>query len=161
MQRHSVTVKSFDELSTRELYAILKLRTDVFFVEQRIDETELDGRDLHGETEHYWIADAVQRGSDLAVVAYLRVLHSQTPEHRDAGLIIGRVVVDPEHRGQGLARILMDEVLARHGGEAIVLHAQEYVAGLYARFGFETFGEPYHEAGIAHIGMYRPADVAA
>jgi ElaA protein len=149
--RRTVVDKAWHELTTAELYSILKLRTDVFFVEQRIDETELDGRDLEPATRHVWIAD------DGDVVAYLRVLENPEPEHRDAVTAVGRVVVREDHRGEGLARELMEKVIADRPGVALVLHAQEYVAGLYARFGFERFGEPYVEAGIPHIGMYRRA----
>ena len=63
-----ITHKSWGQLTTLELYALLKLRTDVFFVEQRIDEEELDNRDQEPTTEHLWIADVT------GVAAYLRVL---------------------------------------------------------------------------------------
>ena len=49
----------------------------------------------------------------------------------------------------------MEQVLTEFEGEAMMLHAQDYVVGLYARFGFEAFGEPYDEAGIVHRSMYR------
>jgi ElaA protein len=152
---HSVTDKSWRELDTDELYSILKLRTDVFFVEQRIDETELDDRDREPTTRHLWVAD------DGVVVAYLRVLHNDEPEHRDAVTAIGRVVVRADRRGEGLSRTLMERVLERYGDRPLMLHSQEYVAGLYERFGFERFGELYQEAGIPHIGMYRGGSAQA
>jgi ElaA protein len=145
-----VIVKFFAELTTRELYEIARLRTDVFLVEQNADETEFDGRDTEPATRHYWIPHA-----DGSVLAYLRTLWNDEPEHKDARLVIGRVVTRPDARGRGLARILLDRVLADNPGRAILLHAQEYVRGLYAKAGFEPFGEVYEEAGIAHIGMYR------
>jgi ElaA protein len=146
-----VCTKSWGELTTEELYSFLKLRTDVFFVEQRIDEEELDNRDQEPTTEHYWIAD------DLGCAAYLRVLVDPEAEHLDARRIIGRVVVRSDRRGEGLAQKLLERVLERYGREALLLHSQEYIAPLYARFGFEPFGEVYSEAGIPHISMYRPA----
>jgi ElaA protein len=145
-------VKSFSELTTRELYEIVKLRSDVFCVEQKADDTELDRRDLEPATRHYWIPD-----DDGSVLAYLRVLWNDVPEHLDAHLVIGRVVTRADARGRGLARILLDQVLGDNQGRAILLHAQEYVRGLYEKAGFEAFGEVYQEAGIAHIGMYREA----
>ena len=48
-------------------------------------------------------------------------------------------------------------MLGEHGHEPVVLHAQEYVAALYERHGFVRFDEPYVEAGIRHVGMYRAA----
>jgi ElaA protein len=148
----SITRKPWGELTTTELYALLKLRTDVFFVEQRIDEEELDWRDTEPTTDHYFIQDA------SGTAAYLRTLVDEIAEHRDAHRVIGRVVVRRDRRGEGLAQQLMAEVVQTHGREPMLLHAQEYVAPLYARFGFESFGAPYVEAGIPHVSMYRPAD---
>jgi ElaA protein len=147
-----VIVKPFDELTTREFYEIAKLRTDVFFVEQRVDETELDYRDLEPATRHYWIADA-----DGAVLAYLRTLWDDEPEHGAAHVIIGRVVTRADARGRGLASRLLAAAIAGNPGRDIALHAQEYAQQLYAKAGFEPFGEVYLEAGIRHIGMYRAA----
>ncbi|MGV8883272.1 MAG: GNAT family N-acetyltransferase [Rhodoglobus sp.] len=145
----SVIAKTGDQLTTDELYSFLKLRTDVFFIEQKIDETELDNRDLEPETIHYWIAD------EVGTAAYLRVLFDQTAEHRDAHRVVGRVVVRGDRRGEGLAQVLFAQVLERFGTEPMMLHAQEYIAPLYAKFGFEAFGDVYQEAGITHVSMYR------
>ena len=149
MPDSSVIAKSWGELTTDELYSIVKLRTDVFFVEQKVDEEELDNRDQEPGTRHYWIADA--RGC----AAYIRVLFNDQPEHRDAHRVIGRVVVRADRRGEGLAQALLTRSLEEFGDAAMLLHAQEYVAPLYAKFGFEEFGEPYDEATIMHISMYR------
>ncbi len=149
MAECSIVRKSWGELSTDELYAFVKLRTDVFFLEQRIEEEELDDRDQEPTTEHLWIPD------DRGTAAYLRVLADETASHRDAHRLIGRVVVRADRRGEGLAQALVREVIDRHGGEGILLHAQEYIAPLYLKFGFETFGDSYQEAGIQHIMMYR------
>lgn len=145
-------VKPWSALTTAELYSILKLRTDVFFVEQKIDEEELDNRDQEPTTVHYWIADDAGE-----VIAYLRVLHDQIAQHRDAHRVPGRVVVRADRRGEGLAQLLFERMLQDFGSEPLLLHAQEYVAPLYAKFGFVAFGEVYLEAGIQHISMYRPA----
>jgi ElaA protein len=142
-------MKSWGELTTDELYAILKLRTDVFFVEQKVDEEELDNRDQEPATRHYWIAD------DRGTAAYLRVLLNSEPEYLDAARIIGRVVVREDRRGEGLAQALLQRALDDLPGEAVLLHAQEYVASLYAKFGFEPFGEVYVEATLPHLSMYR------
>ncbi len=147
----SVIAKPWGELTTDELYSFLKLRTDVFFVEQRIDEEELDNRDSEPTTVHYWTQD------DAGTAAYLRVLHNDPPEHLDAHAAIGRVVVRADRRGQGLAQVLMERALGDLEGRAVLLHSQEYIAPLYAKFGFEPFGSVYVEAGIPHISMYRSA----
>ena len=143
--------RAWGELTTDDLYSILKLRTDVFFVEQQVDETELDNRDQEPGTRHYWIEDA------SGCAAYIRVLVNEQPEHLDARHIIGRVVVRADRRGEGLAQLLLAQALEDLSGHAVLLHAQEYVAPLYAKFGFVAFGEPYDEATIMHISMYRAA----
>ena len=145
-------MSSWTELSKDDLYSIMRLRTDVFFLEQRAEEEELDFRDLEEATRHYWIAGG------RVPAAYLRVLLDAHPQHRGARRVIGRVAVRADRRGEGLAQVLMRRVLADFGAEAMVLHAQEYIVPLYAKFGFEVFGELYDEAGIPHLSMYRPAD---
>jgi ElaA protein len=145
----SVVRKTWTELTTDELYDFLKLRTDVFFVEQRIDEEELDNRDQEPTTEHLWIAD------DKGTAAYLRVIVDETPQHRDAHRLFGRVAVRSDRRGEGLAQVLIDDVLRLYGNEPMLLHSQEYIAPLYAKFGFVPFGESYVEAGLPHVMMYR------
>ena len=144
--------KAFDELTPRELYEIAKLRTDVFFVEQKVDETELDYRDLEPATRHYWIAD-----EDGSVLAYLRTLWDDEPQHRAAHVVIGRVVTRADARGRGLAGRLLAAAIADNPDDDVLLHAQEYAQALYAKAGFEPYGEVYLEAGIRHIGMYRSA----
>jgi ElaA protein len=146
-----VLAKSWSQLTTADLYSFVKLRTDVFFVEQKVDEEELDNRDQEPGTMHYWIEDAT------GCAAYIRVLQNDQPEHLDARRIIGRVVVRADRRGEGLAQVLLARALEDFAGEAMLLHAQEYVAPLYAKFDFEAFGEPYEEATIMHISMYRAA----
>ncbi|MGV8857821.1 GNAT family N-acetyltransferase [Rhodoglobus sp.] len=151
MPNDSVIAKSWGELTTTELYSIMKLRTDVFFVEQKVDEEELDNRDQEDATAHYWIAD------DHGVAAYIRVLYNQTAEYLDGHRVIGRVVVREDRRGEGLAQIIMKRIIGDFSGEAMLLHAQEYIVPLYAKFGFESFGELYEEATIMHQSMYRTA----
>ncbi len=146
---HALITKPWSELSIEELYAFVKLRTDVFLVEQKVDEAELDWRDAEPTTLHYWVE------REGVTAAYLRVLEDAEPEHADARRLIGRVVVHPDHRGAGLALALLERVVADWGHEALLLHSQSYIAPLYARAGFEAFGEEYVEAGIPHISMYR------
>lgn len=154
MPETSVQVSSWAELSKDDLYSIMRLRTDVFFLEQRAEEEELDFRDQEPATRHYWIADG------RVPAAYLRVLLDAQPQHRDARRVIGRVAVRADRRGEGLAQVLMRRVLADFGAEAMMLHAQQYIVPLYAKFSFEVFGELYQEAGIPHLSMYRPGGAA-
>lgn len=144
--------KLWTDLTLDELYSFLKLRCDVFMWEQKVDDEELDGRDREPGTVHVWIAD------DLGCAAYLRVLRNPSAEHLDARLVIGRVAVRVDRRGDGLAKALMGRAIEMIDAEgaASMLHAQAYVVPLYARFGYEPFGAPYQEAGIEHRSMYRP-----
>lgn len=145
--------KAWSELSTEDVYSIARLRTDVFLREQRVDDMELDGRDLEPATRHWWIAD------DRGAASYLRTLQDERAEHLDAHRVIGRVVTRADRRGEGLAHRLVQAVVDRYGREGMLLHAQVHVAGLYARSGFAAFGDEYQEAGIAHISMYRSASL--
>ena len=146
-------LRTWGELSLDEFFEIARVRTEVFFLEQRIDEEELDERDREETTEHVWIAD------DRGVAAYLRVVVDAQPQegNRDARRLIGRVVTRADRRGQGLARRLIEYVIERHGHEPLALHAQSYIQPLYAALGFEPYGDEYVEAGIPHVSMYRAA----
>lgn len=145
--------RTWSQLSRDDVFELARLRTEVFFLEQRIDEPELDERDRDASTEHVWIAD------ELGPAAYLRVIVDDTPQpgNRDARRLIGRVVTRADRRGEGLARRLLDHVIEQHGREPLALHAQSYIQSLYAAAGFEAYGVEYLEAGIPHIGMYRAA----
>lgn len=146
----TIVQKSWSELTTAELYEILKLRTDVFYVEQKVDESELDRRDTEDTTAHLWIA-----GENGDVAAYLRVLRDEVAEYEDAHRLPGRVVVGPAYRGRGLAQVLLARVVELYGSESLLLHSQSYITGLYAAFGFVAVGDEFMEAGIAHRTMYR------
>jgi len=160
MSEHSVHHARWDRLTTDELYGIVVLRNRVFALEQRVTAEDFDGRDRAHDTEHWWF------GTDTEAVGYLRLVRPAPDEDHPAGSsppawVIGRVATDPAHRGHGVAGGLVAAVLGTHGHEPIVLHAQEYVAGLYERHGFVRFGEPYDEAGIRHVGMARPGTAPA
>lgn len=136
------------ELSKDEFFDIATLRSEVFFVEQRIDERDLDDTDRDPSTLHVWIPDGD------GVAAYLRMVTLGEPQY-GARRSFGRVAVRSSRRGEGLARQLVASVLERHGHEPLVIHAQSYVVGLYEDYGFEVVGEPFVEAGLHHRTMVR------
>lgn len=144
--------KAWADLTADEFFEIAALRAEVFYVEQRIDEQEFDAADRAPSTRHLWIADGDDR-----VVAYLRIVEADEPEFGDARYSFGRVIVRADRRGEGLAQRLIDVVIARVGGFPMVLHAQEYIVPLYAKYGFVIAGDVYVEAGLPHVMMYRPA----
>ncbi|TNM64650.1 GNAT family N-acetyltransferase [Streptomyces sp. NP160] len=131
----------------------MRLRVDVFVVEQECAYPELDGRDLEPDAEHLWVAGP--GGSEVG--AYLRVLAGRSGEHADpeGARRIGRVVTAPAERGHGLAGLLLDDVVAREGGRPLVLDAQAHLERWYARWGFEVSGPGFLEDGIPHVPMTR------
>ena len=138
-------VASFRDLDTTTLYKILKLRSEVFVVEQECPYLDPDGRDIEPGTRHLWFS------RDREVRAYLRILDDHGVER------IGRVVTAPPARGAGLAGRLLAEALTVIGNRPAVLDAQAHLAGYYARYGFEPSGPEFLEDGIPHVPMSRPA----
>ena len=130
------------DLATAALYGLLRLRVEVFVVEQRCPYAELDGRDLDPGTVHLWT------GGD-APSAYLRLL-TEPDGHR-----IGRVCTAPAARGRGLVRRLMGAALDELGDAACVLSAQAHLTGLYGGFGFAPDGPGYDWDGVPHVPMRR------
>lgn len=141
--------KAFDELTARELHDLLRLRIDVFVVEQECAYPELDGRDVEAGTRHLWLMDGD------AVGAVLRVLDDGEAWR------IGRVATATGSRGSGLAGRLMREALAICGDRPVVLAAQTYLRDWYAGFGFRPDGEEFVEDGIPHLPMRRDVGAAA
>lgn len=133
----------FDELSTEQLYAILRLRSAVFVVEQECAYLDLDERDRESQAIHWWTGD------DAGVTAYVRLLAEP-----GGGSRLGRVVTDPRSRGRGLAAALIRAALADECAvRPVVLHAQAHLAGWYDGFGFRVTGETFDEDGIPHVPM--------
>jgi predicted GNAT family N-acyltransferase len=131
---------SFADLTPYRLYDILRLRIDVFAVEQWCVYQDLDGRDQEPETLHGWVE------CDGAVASYLRVLGSPGAQ------VIGRVVTAPGFRGRGFGRLLMTDALARCA-RPVRIGAQSYLLDWYAAFGFAVSGPEYLEDGIPHTPM--------
>jgi ElaA protein len=137
-------VASFADLDTRTLYDLLRLRVDVFVVEQKCAYPELDGRDTEPETRHVWLS------RDGAPVAYLRILADPGGVAR-----IGRVVVSAAERGSGAAGRLMAAALEQIGDRPSVLDAQAHLVRLYERYGYTATGDEFLEDGIPHVPMAR------
>ncbi|MCR2819709.1 GNAT family N-acetyltransferase [Microbacterium sp. zg.Y1090] len=133
------------EMDPVRLYSILKLRIDVFVVEQRAAYDDLDGRDVEPGARLYWAEE------DGEVLATLRVLRETD------GRRIGRVATAAAARGRGLAAELMRRAVDACAEAQIVLDGQLQLEGWYAGFGFTRSGEVFVEDDIPHIPMTRPA----
>ena len=137
-------VKHYDELTKEELYDIIKVRLDVFVVEQQCTNQDIDGKDKGAY--HVWLSD------DDGIVAYLRVL--------DRGVVfddvaLGRVLSTKRRCGLG-TRIVKEGIRVakeKFGADRITIEAQTYVAEMYEKVGFVKRGEEFLDVGIPHIEM--------
>jgi len=140
------TCKKFDELSTRELYAILQLRNEVFIVEQNCPYLDCDNKDIK-----CWHLMGTENEK---LLAYARLIPAGV-SYRETS--IGRVVSSPQARGKGLGKELMRESIRRvrqlFQTESIRIGAQLYLQDFYKGFGFIKDSEIYLEDNIQHIEM--------
>lgn len=133
----------FNQLGAWRVYAMCRLRQQVFVVEQECPYPDLDGRDTEVGTRH-----VLMTTDDDELVGYARVLDESGRMWR-----VGRVVLAPEARGKGLADHLMDTALQVCVDRDVVLDAQSPLAGWYASLGFEVDGDEFLEDGIPHVPM--------
>lgn len=137
-------IKKFHQLSPDELYELLKLRVNVFVVEQSCAYPELDDKDQ--TADHLWLSEKSK------IISYMRIYY---PSKQLAA--IGRVVTHMEHRGQGLSREMMKEALyflkKQNDITRIYLQAQEHLVPFYTSFGFHTASDVYLEDEIPHVDM--------
>jgi ElaA protein len=135
------------DLSTAMVYALLRLRVEVFVVEQGCPYQDLDGHDLDRTTRHFWLAPY---GAIEDAQATQRLLEPTEGQFR-----IGRVCAARPARAQGGIRRLLEAALAEVGDAPCVLDAQAHVIELYAAFGFVVDGAEFAEDGIVHVPMRR------
>ena len=142
------TIKSFSELSPAALYDILKLRSEVFVVEQQCIFLDMDDKDQ--ESRH-----VMGRLND-ELVATCRILPPGLSYEEPS---VGRVVGSPRYRGKGAGIALMEnaiqETMRLYGTLPIKIGAQLYLKRFYESFGFIQCSETYMEDDIPHIKMMR------
>lgn len=139
------TVLEFEELSLSQLYQLLRLRSQVFVVEQDCVYQDIDNHDQ--EALH------ILGFKDNLLVAYTRVFD---PETYTTEASIGRVVVHPDYRKQNLGVEIMRasiNVLKSRAHKRISISAQCYLDQFYKDLGFESTGKKYLEDGIPHQEM--------
>lgn len=150
----------YDSLSVPIWEQILKLRQDVFIVEQQSIYPDIDGLDqpaLH-------ILGTINNGRDKEsdneinneLVGYARIL---PPGRKYAEAAIGRVVISPNARGLGLGHAIVEfcvtTIHSNYPNKSIKLSAQTHLQPFYQSFGFESQGEIYDDGGIDHIDMVK------
>ena len=138
--------KTFYELDTEDLYQILRLRSEVFVVEQDCVYQDIDNKDQKATHLYY--------KENNEIVAYTRIFKAG---HYYENPCIGRVVVSKKNRGKDLGKKIMidsiEYIKQNIKGEKIELSAQKYLDKFYKDLGFYKIGEDYLEDGIPHQRM--------
>lgn len=140
------TTKTFDELTTHELYKILQLRSEVFVVEQNCIYQDIDEKDTK--------ALHLLGFFGTTLVAYARLFK---PNDYFENASIGRVLIKQSFRSKKLGYLLMNqaiaEVLKNYNETSIEISAQEHLKKFYENVGFLQTSESYLEDDIPHIRM--------
>ena len=138
----NLTIKKFEELSSHELYEILKARAEIFIMEQNIHYQDMD--DVDYRSLHFFFMEKDR------VEAYLRAFYDD-----DNNVRIGRVLTIIH--GKGTGRELMEKSISaikeKMNCKKISLHAQKYAVGFYEKFGFKTISDDFIQEGIVHVVM--------
>lgn len=141
-----ISIKSFEELTKKELYEILKLRAEIFVVEQHcfyLDPDDKDYQSLHL---------VIEKNDEIA--SYLRIIPKGLSYDTAS---IGRVLTSPKYRGKGLSRMAMQDAIDYIKKEwqepKITIGAQYYLEKFYTSLGFIRVSDIYLDAGIEHIDM--------
>jgi ElaA protein len=139
-------IKKFSELENNELYQILELRCEVFVVEQNCAYNDVDNKDQ--DAYHLLLQD------NKKIVAGLRILKKGVSYDQ---ISIGRVVVNKEYRGRGIAKDMMLKAIEfienNLGEKEIKISAQAYLIDFYKSIGFVEVSQVYLEDDIPHIDM--------
>ena len=147
MKKVYFSIKEFSDLENQELYELLKLRVDVFVVEQDCPYPELDRKDYHAQHLMMWL------GEEL--IGYIRILPNGISYPKDPS--IGRVVIKNSFRGFGYGRPLMLEgmkyIKEVWEEETIRISAQKHLSNFYQGLGFKQVSEEYLEDDIPHVEM--------
>lgn len=142
-------VKSFDELNSHQLYAILQLREEVFIIEQNVAYRDLDDKDKNSKHLLGFHEDKL--------VAYARLIPEGISYPKFSSF--GRVVLAKHYRGKKYGILLMQEVMQKMDllfpNIPIKISAQSYLIPFYKKFGFEVNSKEYIEDQLPHTEMIR------
>lgn len=136
--------KRFEELDKKELYELLRLRQEVFVIEQDCNYLDLDRVDY--EAYHLYETD-----NNNAILSYARLYKDGSESH------IGRVLTPANQRNKGYGIKLMNEAIKQcqtfYGSQDVTISAQEYLLEFYSGFGFVVEGDRYYEDNLPHFKM--------
>ncbi len=136
--------KRFDELNTKELYEILKARSEIFVMEQNIHYQDMD--DIDYKSLHCFLADGGK------VYAYLRAFYADEA----CGIVkVGRVLTLRHGNGTGMELMnnSIQAIRQKMNCKKICIDAQKHAVGFYRKFGFEEVSDDFLEEGIVHVRM--------
>jgi len=140
----------FQQLDNHQLYDLMKLRVNIFVVEQKCPYPELDDKDRNIETRH------LMAYRDSSLIAYARLL---PPGLSYPDVSIGRFAVESSVRNQGIGSLLMEKSLEKIAklwpDQAIRISAQEHLVRFYEKFDFIKVSDSYLEDGIPHVEMLK------
>ena len=146
-----IVKKEFNQLTLEELYLILKIRQEVFIVEQKC--FYLDCDDLDQKSIHFL---GYRNGF---LVCYMRVFNNK----EDNIWVLGRILVSKKYRNLGLGIDLMNQVLEflsyDKSNYSLEMSAQTYLINFYKKFNFKTEGDEYLDAGVPHVKMIKKNDL--
>lgn len=147
------TVKKFDDLIPHELYAILRLRSEVFVVEQNCVFQDMDNKD---QLCYHLMGWQNTPDQSMELITYTRLVPPGVSYDFPS---IGRVVTSPATRGSGMGKLLMEKGIEElenlFGKRPIKIGAQLYLKAFYESLGFKQSSNIYDEDGIDHIEMIR------
>jgi ElaA protein len=140
----NLVIKNFEELDRLELYEILRARSQVFIVEEKMNCQDMDYIDFN--CRHYFLKE------DGKVISYMRAYYEN--ENKDV-VKLGRVL--SVKRLSGFGRQLFEnsikDIKEYFGAKEIVLHSQKHAVGFYEKLGFKTISDEYMEEGVVHVTM--------
>ena len=142
--------RNFDDFAAVHLYEVLKLRQEVFVIEQDCIYRDLDDYDQN--------ASHLLLMNDDRLIGYLRIL---PPGLKFEEVSIGRIVTPLDLRGTGTGKQLISkglDIVFEDGAENVRIEAQHHLENYYRKFGFRTVSEPYDMDGIPHIEMVMQRD---
>jgi ElaA protein len=144
--------KLFKDLTTESLYQFLRLRAEVFIIEQDCIYQDIDNNDA-GATHIY---ATTTPEPNAPVIAYARILQ---PNQKYPNASIGRIVTSSSFRGLGLGKLLVEQSVSLckklYPNYGITISAQKHLEEFYRNFDFQSDSEVYLEDDIPHIRMTR------